>query len=46
MSTAIDKFFDELKDRFRLLVRETVMDELEPIRDLLIKPAGVRGWMY
>jgi hypothetical protein len=37
---AVDQFFDEFKDRFRLLVRETVTEELEPLRDLLVRPAG------
>lgn len=37
---AVDKFFDELKEYFRQLVRETVAEELEPIRDVLLRPAG------
>jgi hypothetical protein len=37
---AIDHFFDEFKERFRQLVRETVAEELEPLRDLLLRPAG------
>lgn len=40
MSTAVDQFFNEFKERFRALVRETVAEELEPIRELLIRPAG------
>ena len=37
---AIDHFFEEFKDRFRQLVRETVAEELEPFRDLLLRPVG------
>lgn len=37
---AVDQFFEEFKERFRALVRETVAEELEPIRELLIRPAG------
>lgn len=37
---AIDQFFDEFKDRFRQVVRETVAAELEPFRDLLLRPVG------
>lgn len=37
---AVEKFFDEFKDRFRQLVRETVAEELEPLRDVLLRPAG------
>jgi hypothetical protein len=37
---AIDQFFDEFKERFRQVVRETVIEELEPFRDLLIQPVG------
>ncbi len=40
MSDAIDKFFDEFKDRFRQVVREPVAAELEPLRDLLLRPVG------
>lgn len=36
----VDQFFDEFKERFRRLVRETVAEELEPLRDLLLRPAG------
>lgn len=36
----VDLFFDEFKERFRQLVRETVAEELEPLRDVLLKPAG------
>lgn len=36
----VDQFFDEFKERFRQLVRETVAEELEPIRGLLLKPVG------
>lgn len=38
--TAVDQFFDEFKERFRQLVRETVAEELEPLRDVLLRPAG------
>ena len=37
---ALEQFFDEFKERFRQLVRETVAEELEPLRDVLLKPAG------
>lgn len=37
---AVEKFFDEFKERFRQLVRDTVAEELEPIRDVLLRPAG------
>lgn len=37
---AVDKYFDELKEYFRQLVRETVAEEMEPIRDVLLRPAG------
>jgi hypothetical protein len=37
---AVDQFFEEFKERFRQLVRETVAEELEPLRDLLVRPAG------
>jgi hypothetical protein len=37
---AVEKFFDEFKERFRQLVRETVAEELEPLRDVLLRPAG------
>jgi hypothetical protein len=37
---AVEQFFDEFKERFRQLVRETVAEELEPLRDLLVRPAG------
>jgi hypothetical protein len=36
----VDQFFDEFKERFRQLVRETVAEELEPLRDVLLRPAG------
>lgn len=36
----LDQFFDEFKDRFRQIIRETVAEELEPLRDLLLKPVG------
>ncbi len=36
----VDLFFDEFKERFRQLVRETVAEELEPLRDVLLRPAG------
>lgn len=36
----VDQFFNDFKDRFRQLVRETVAEELEPIRDLLLRPVG------
>lgn len=36
---AVEQFFDEFKERFRQLVRETVAEELEPLRDLLLRPA-------
>ena len=38
--TAVDQFFDDFKERFRQLVRETVAEELEPLRDVLLRPAG------
>lgn len=37
---AVDQFFDEFKGRFRQVVRELVAEELEPIRELLVRPAG------
>ncbi len=37
---SVEKFFDEFKERFRQLVRETVAEELEPLRDALLRPAG------
>lgn len=37
---AVDQFFEEFKERFRQLVRETVAEELEPIRELLVRPAS------
>lgn len=37
---AVEKFFYEFKERFRQLVRETVAEELEPLRDVLLKPVG------
>lgn len=37
---SVEKFFDEFKERFRQLVRETVAEELEPLRDVLLRPAG------
>lgn len=37
---AVEQFFDEFKERFRQLVRETVAEELEPLRDALLRPAG------
>ena len=37
---AVEQFFDEFKERFRQLVRETVAEELEPLRDVLLRPAG------
>ena len=37
---AVEQFFDEFKERFRQLVREMVAEELEPLRDLLLRPAG------
>jgi hypothetical protein len=40
MRDGIDQFFDEFKDRFRTLIRETVLEELEPFRDLLVHPAA------
>ena len=36
---AVETFFDEFKERFRQLVRETVAEELGPIRDALLRPA-------
>ncbi|MFL6282738.1 MAG: helix-turn-helix transcriptional regulator [Pyrinomonadaceae bacterium] len=40
MKDSVEKFFDEFKERFRQLVRETVAEELEPLRDVLLRPAG------
>lgn len=37
---AVKEFFDEFEERFRQLVRETVAEELEPLRDVLLRPAG------
>ena len=37
---SVEQFFDEFKERFRQLVRETVVEELEPLRDVLLRPAG------
>ena len=37
---AVDKFFDDFKERFRQLVRETVAEEIEPLRDVLLRPAS------
>ncbi len=31
---------DEFKECFRKLVRETVAEEIEPLRDVLLKPTG------
>lgn len=40
MSTdALDKFFDEFKDRFHQIVREIIAEEIEPLRALLVRPA-------
>jgi hypothetical protein len=40
MRDEIDQFFDDFKERFRKLVRETVAEELEPLREMLLRPAG------
>lgn len=36
---AVAKFFDEFAERLKQLVRETVAEELEPLRDVLLQPA-------
>jgi hypothetical protein len=38
--SAVDQFFDEFKERFRALVRATVSEELEPLREIILRPAG------
>lgn len=35
--TEIDKFFDDLKDRFKRIIDDTVERKLEPFRELLLK---------
>ena len=37
---AVEKFFRDFEERFRQLIRETVAEELEPLRDVLLRPAG------
>lgn len=37
---AVEKFFDQFEELFRQLVRQTVAEEIEPLRDVLLKPAG------
>lgn len=36
---AVEKFFRDFEENFRQLVRETVAEELEPLRDVLLRPA-------
>lgn len=37
---AVGNFFDEFEERIRRFVRETVAEELAPIREVLLRPAG------
>lgn len=40
MSSEFDRFFNDFRDKLRELIRETVAEEVEPIRHLLLRPAG------